>query len=122
MCAVPVVVSLIISAIVAYDPAPSVTRPMTNANKQAAPIARFSFAKGLPLRRRRYHITAGIQNEKPETNKAEARAKRSEKMGIASAMTQAMIVKMQTRTIQDAHPATVLMYFSTEFLNMRPWI
>ena len=96
--------------------------PMMNANKQAALINRFSLAKGLPLRRRRYHITAGIQNEKPETNSAEARDSRSENIGMASAITHAMMVKMATSTIQEAQPATVLIYFNTEFLNIRPWI
>ena len=40
---------------------------------------------------------------------ADARDRRSEKMGMASAMTHAMMVKMITSTIHDAQPAGVLM-------------
>ena len=82
---------------------------MINASKHPALITRFSLAYQLPFFSSMNHITAGIQNENPETKRADASDRRSEKIGIASAMTHAMMVKMMTRTIQDVQPATVLM-------------
>lgn len=105
---------------VAYVPAPSVTIPMMKARMLPKLINMFFLENHLPSQSKTNHMTPGIQKEKPETKRAEARESKSEKMGIASAMTQAMMVKMVTRVIQLTQPMGVLTYRRIESLNIRP--
>ena len=81
---------------------------MMNASKHPALMTKFSLEYQLPFFKTINHITAGIQNENPDTKRADASDRRSEKIGMASAMIHAMIVNITTKTIQDVQPATVL--------------
>lgn len=83
--------------------------PIMKATTQPRLMTIFLREYHLPLHKSLNHIMAGIQKEKPDTNRADASESKSEKIGMASAMTQAMMVKTVTRQIQANHPIEVWM-------------